>query len=247
MTSSSAWILEIASFGAESSSPRRTPRTTTGTSIFQFLGEFLVRLWECNQLNLTHCIFEARLSVHLTGALRLGYFEPSDNTRNLNLILRFFVAAAAEGLWLRLHFDCSSSVDDLHVAQLFAVLIEWMTRDEEAKNFFFVLQSRVLIPLRHIRQRVFAIGSGTAGAIVEDAEESMLAGCSVALRFLGELHRLIQSRGNLRSATEGVHGTSLDERFEDALIQQAKINTSHRTPTSLRSQSSLPPPALRAP
>ncbi len=34
LTSSSAWMLERESLGAESSSPRKTPRTTTGTSIF---------------------------------------------------------------------------------------------------------------------------------------------------------------------------------------------------------------------
>jgi len=31
---SRAWMFETESFGAESSSPRRAPRTTTGTSIF---------------------------------------------------------------------------------------------------------------------------------------------------------------------------------------------------------------------
>ena len=59
---------------------------------------------------------------------------------------------------------------------------------------------------------------------VEDAEESVLAGGCVALRFLSALHRLVERGGDLGAAAEGVHRAGLDEGFENAFVQQAKID-----------------------
>ncbi len=59
---------------------------------------------------------------------------------------------------------------------------------------------------------------------VEDAEESVLTGGCVALRFLGALHGLVERGAHLCAATEGVHGAGFDEGFEDALVEQAEVD-----------------------
>ena len=59
---------------------------------------------------------------------------------------------------------------------------------------------------------------------VEDAEESVLAGGFVALRFLGALHGLVERGAELGAAAEGVHGAGLDEGLEDALVEKAEVD-----------------------
>ncbi len=54
---------------------------------------------------------------------------------------------AAEDLRLGLHLAGGDGVDDLHVAEFLAVLVHGVAGDEEAEDFFFVLQAGVLVPL----------------------------------------------------------------------------------------------------
>ncbi len=133
-------------------------------------------------------------------------------------------AAAAEDLRLGFHLAGRDSVDDLHVAKLLAVLVHGVAGDEEAKDLFFILQARVLVPLGYAGQRIFVVACSGMEVGVEDAEEAVLAGGFVALRFLCALHGLVECGGELGAAAKGVHGSGFDERFEDALVEQAKVN-----------------------
>src|SRR5579864_6136244 len=65
---------------------------------------------------------------------------------------------------------------------------------------------------------------GPGVVVIEDAEEAVLAGFGVALDFLGLLHGLVEDRGELGAAAEGVHGATLNQRFEHSLVEQAEID-----------------------
>ena len=84
------------------------------------------------------------------------------------------------------------------------------------------------------------------GRNVEDAKESGLPGRYIALGLLRALHGLVDGGQQLCAAAEGVERASLDQRFNNALVQQAQDRPSRRIPERMRS--SCPSwSALRAP
>ena len=96
-----------------------------------------------------------------------------------------------------------------------------MSGDEEAENFFFSGQARVLIPVRSIGQLVVVDRNFF---LLEHAEQAVLAGFRVALRLLRAFHGLVEDGHQLAAATECIHGAALDQRFQDALVQQPQIH-----------------------
>ncbi len=59
---------------------------------------------------------------------------------------------------------------------------------------------------------------------VEDAEEAVLSGCGIALRFLGALHGFVEGAGDLGAGSECIHGSGFVQRFEHALVEAAEID-----------------------
>ena len=97
-----------------------------------------------------------------------------------------------------------------------------MTGDEEAEDFFFCSQPGVLVPVRHVRKLIVAVLRFFF--LLEHSEQSMLARFDVALYFLRAFNGAVDHRHQLRAAAEGIHGTTLDQRFEDTLVQQPQVD-----------------------
>ena len=51
----------------------------------------------------------------------------------------------------------------------------------------------------------FLVAGSLLGLIVEDAEQPMLPGLGIALRFLRPLHRLVEHGHELRATPERIH------------------------------------------
>ena len=137
----------------------------------------------------------------------------------------FFAAAAAEGLRLGLHLAGGGGVDYLHVAEFFAVLVQRVAGDEEAEDFFFVLQAGVLVPLGYAGERVFG-GGGSVGP--RSASKIPKRPCWPAAASFWDfwarsmaLSRAAKSCARLPKASIA---PALLRDFEDALVQEAEVD-----------------------
>src|ERR1019366_4932274 len=110
----------------------------------QLVRELLIGGRKGNEFNLADSVFQRRLRVHLTRTPRFCDLKPRDYAGDLYLVW-LLVGAPSKYLRLGLHLARGCGVDDLEVAQLLAVLVERMAGDEEAEDFLFVLQARVLV------------------------------------------------------------------------------------------------------
>ena len=109
----------------------------------------------------------------------------------------------------------------LQVCQLVFVFLQRMAADEEAENFFFGGEARVLVPVGNVGQFV-VVRLGLF--LLKHAKQAVLAGFGVALGFLRLLHGFVEDGHQLRAAAQGIHGAALDQRFEHALVEQAQID-----------------------
>ena len=87
----------------------------------------------------------------------------------------------------------------LQVLQFVFVFLQRMAGDEKAENFFLGGEARVLVPVRNVGQFV-VVRFGIF--LLKDAEQAMLAGFRVALRFLRLLHGLVEHGHQLRAAAQ---------------------------------------------
>ena len=93
---------------------------------------------EGNELELADGVFQAGGGVHFAAALALGDLETGDDAGDLNFIGGFALAAVEDG-GFGLHLAGSGGVDNLEVAEFFAVLVHGVAGDVEAEDFLFVL------------------------------------------------------------------------------------------------------------
>ena len=105
--------------------------------------------------------------------------------------------------------------------ELVFVLLQRMAADEEAEDFFFRGEAGVLVPVGNVRQLVVVRFSVF---LLEDAKQAVLAGFGVALGFLRLLHGFVEHGHELGAAAHGIHGAALDQRFEDAFVEQAEVD-----------------------
>ena len=150
-------MLETASLGAESSSPRRTAADDYGDVDLEFVGELFVVLREGDEFDLADGVFEGGLGVEFAGALGLGDLEAGDDAGDGDFVLRVLRRGGRSGGSGFISQAVAVSTT-LHVAELLAVLVHRVAGDEEAEDFFFVLQAGVLVPLGDAGERVFGCG-----------------------------------------------------------------------------------------
>ena len=100
-----------------------------------------------------------------------------------------------------------------------------MAGDKEAKDFFLRLQPLILIPVRHMGQRIARMSHPVRTfprRIIEDraqaAKESMVPCRQIALRFLCTLHRFVDCNHQPCTLPECIERARLDQRLDDALI-----------------------------
>ncbi len=96
-----------------------------------------------------------------------------------------------------------------------------MSADEEAENFFLVGQPGMFVPVGRVGQLVVRRRNFL---LLEDAEQAVLAAFGVALGFLRAFDGAVENRHQLGAAAQSVHGAALDQRFQNALVQQAQVD-----------------------
>src|SRR6516165_10849688 len=96
-----------------------------------------------------------------------------------------------------------------------------MAGDEEAEDFLFGGEALMLVPVGSVGQGFLG---GSTNFFGENSEQAVLTHGGIALRFLRVLHGGVDDGHELRAAAQRVHGSGLDQRLDDTLVEQAKVN-----------------------
>ncbi len=126
----------------------------------------------------------------------------------------------------RLHLERGRCVDHVgQIAQFVGVLVERMAGDEEAEHFFFRLQPLVLVPVRHVGQRVRIARCVSTREILKNTRTNRAARLPDPAALSARVPWLCRPR---RSAARGRPNESsapaLDQRLEDPFVQQPQID-----------------------
>ena len=217
-------MLETASFGAESSSPRSSAAHHHRYVDLQLLGQLLIALRKDDQLNLAYRILQRGLCVQFARPLRLRHLQPSNDAGNGDLVLRLF-PTPPEVLRLGLHLARRRRINDLQIAQLLAVLVHRMPRDKEIQAPPSRSASAYARPTPPRSGRSSSRLLAAAPLSESKIPNSPCWPASlIALRLLRPLHRLVESRRQLRPSAEAVHRSRLDQRLDHALVHQPQID-----------------------
>ena len=168
------------------------------------------RLRKNHRVNSAFHIFQGRVGVHLA-SLRFQHPHSAEHPGCENLFpFRGRVLHGVE----------SSRAERVQIFELIGVLFQRVPGDEESEHFFFVLQTRALVPVGRLRKRVV----GVARLLAKDPKQAVLTRLRIAMHFLRLLHRPVENREQLRPPAERIHGSALDQRFEHPLVQQTQVD-----------------------